>query len=139
MQSQHYIQERLALIGDAAHCCHPVTGQGMNLGIRDAATLAEILIAAHTAGEDIGNTTVLKRYESWRKPENWFILGVTDFLDRVFSNRILPLVAMRRLGLFVLDRVYPLKHMALRVMTGLAGKTPQVGRLESCVVDVEEH
>jgi 2-octaprenyl-6-methoxyphenol hydroxylase len=126
MQSQHYIQERLALIGDAAHCCHPVTGQGMNLGIRDAAALAEILLVAHTAGEDIGSIEVLKRYESWRKPENWFILGVTDFLDRFFSNRILALVVLRRLGLFFLDRVYPLKHMALRVMTGLAGKIPHL-------------
>jgi 2-octaprenyl-6-methoxyphenol hydroxylase len=126
MQSQHYVRERLALIGDAAHCCHPVTGQGMNLGIRDAAALAEILIAAHAAGEDIGSTAVLKRYEGWRKPENWFILAVTDFLDRFFSNRILPLVAIRRLGLFFLARVYPLKHIALRIMTGLAGKLPHL-------------
>jgi 2-octaprenyl-6-methoxyphenol hydroxylase len=131
MQSQDYIRERLALVGDAAHCCHPVTGQGMNLGIRDAAALAEILIAARDRGEDIGSLEVLKRYERWRKPENGFILAVTDFLDRLFSNRVLPLVSIRRLGLFVLDRVRPFKHIALRVMTGLAGKLPQLARKKS--------
>lgn len=131
MQSQDYIRERLALVGDAAHCCHPVTGQGMNLGIRDAAALAEILIAARDRGEDIGSLEVLKRYERWRKPENGFILAVTDFLDRLFSNRVLPLVSIRRVGLFILDRVRPFKHIALRVMTGLAGKLPQLARKKS--------
>ncbi len=126
MQSQHYTAPRLALIGDAAHCCHPVAGQGMNLGIRDAAALAEILIAAHQAGEDIGSETVLKRYTNWRKPENWAILAFTDFLDRMFSNRILPIVVIRRLGLLLLDRIPLFKYLALRLMTGLAGKMPRV-------------
>jgi 2-octaprenyl-6-methoxyphenol hydroxylase len=128
MQSKDYIADRLALIGDAAHCCHPVAGQGMNLGIRDAAALAEILVAAHQAGEDIGSKAVLKRYANWRKPENWVILAFTDFLDRMFSTRLLPIVALRRLGLFLLDRIPVLKYLALRLMTGLAGKIPQVAR-----------
>ena len=126
MQSQQYTAPRLALIGDAAHCCHPVAGQGMNLGIRDAAALAEILIAAHQAGADIGSEAVLNRYTSWRKPENWAILAFTDFLDRMFSTRLLPIVIIRRLGLFLLDRVPGGKYLALRLMTGLAGKIPQV-------------
>jgi 2-octaprenyl-6-methoxyphenol hydroxylase len=126
MQSQDYIADRLALIGDAAHCCHPVAGQGMNLGIRDAAALAEILVAAHQAGEDIGSKKVLKRYANWRKPENWVILAFTDFLDRMFSTRLLPIVIVRRLGLFLLDRIPVFKYLALRLMTGLAGKIPQV-------------
>ena len=129
MQSKDYIADRLALIGDAAHCCHPVAGQGMNLGIRDAAALAEILVAAHQDGEDIGSRTVLQRYANWRKPENWVILAFTDFLDRMFSTRLLPIVIVRRIGLFLLDRVPVFKYLALRLMTGLAGKIPQVAKL----------
>jgi 2-octaprenyl-6-methoxyphenol hydroxylase len=125
MQSQQYTAKRLALIGDAAHCCHPVAGQGMNLGIRDAAALAEILVAAHQAGEDIGSDAVLNRYTNWRKPENWAILAFTDFLDRTFSTRILPIVLVRRLGLILLDRIPLFRHIALRVMTGLAGRIPR--------------
>jgi 2-octaprenyl-6-methoxyphenol hydroxylase len=128
MQSQQYTAPRLALIGDAAHCCHPVAGQGMNLGIRDATALAEILVAAHQAGEDIGSEAVLKRYTNWRKPENWAILAFTDFLDRMFSTRLLPIVMIRRMGLFLLDRIPGCKYLALRLMTGLAGKIPQVAK-----------
>jgi 2-octaprenyl-6-methoxyphenol hydroxylase len=131
MQSNQYTAPRLALIGDAAHCCHPVAGQGMNLGIRDAVALAEVLIAAHQAGEDIGSKSVLNRYAKWRKPENWVILAFTDFLDRMFSNQILPIVIIRRIGLVLLDRVPLFKNLALRLMTGLAGKIPQVARQSS--------
>ncbi len=128
MQSQQYTAPRLALVGDAAHCCHPVAGQGLNLGIRDAVALAEILVAADRAGEDIGSESVLKRYTRWRKPENWAILAFTDFLDRMFSTRLLPIVIIRRLGLFLLDRIPGCKYLALKLMTGLAGKIPQVAK-----------
>ena len=126
MQCDRYIQSRLALIGDAAHCCHPVGGQGLNLGIRDAATLAQIITEASQAGTDIGSLSVLKKYERWRKKENLAILGFTDFLDRFFSNNWLPIVAVRRLGLWLMARVKPLKMFALRLMTGLKGKTPKI-------------
>jgi 2-octaprenyl-6-methoxyphenol hydroxylase len=122
MQSQQYTQPRLALIGDAAHCCHPVAGQGMNLGIRDAAALAEIITAAHAAGEDIGSDRVLARYDRQRKPQNLFILAFTDFLNRAFSNRFLPLVVTRRIGLFLLHQLPPLKSLSLKLMTGLLGR-----------------
>ena len=126
MQCDRYIKSRLALIGDAAHCCHPVGGQGLNLGIRDAATLAQILTDAVQQGEDIGSLSVLKRYEKWRKQENLAILGFTDFLDRFFSNNWLPIVAVRRLGLWMMAHIKPLKLFALRLMTGLKGKTPKI-------------
>ena len=126
MQCDRYIKSRLALIGDAAHCCHPVGGQGLNLGIRDAATLAQILTEAGDRGEDIGSLPVLKRYEKWRKQENLAILGFTDFLDRFFSNNWLPIVAVRRLGLWLMAHLKPLKMFALRLMTGLKGKTPKI-------------
>jgi 2-octaprenyl-6-methoxyphenol hydroxylase len=127
MQSDRYVQNRLALVGDAAHCCHPVAGQGMNLGIRDAAALAEIILTAHVQGEDIGSLTVLGRYQRWRKPENWAILAFTDFLDRLFSNRWWLIVFGRRIGLQILQRVPLLKYFSLRLMTGLAGHLPQLG------------
>jgi 2-octaprenyl-6-methoxyphenol hydroxylase len=126
MQSDRYAQHRLALIGDAAHCCHPVAGQGMNLGIRDAAALAQILTAAHQQGEDIGDIFVLKRYERWRKTENLTILGMTDFLDRMFSNNWLPVVAIRRLGLWMLRHISPVKIYVLQLMTGLRGRPPKL-------------
>ncbi len=126
MQCDRYIRSRLALIGDAAHCCHPVGGQGLNLGIRDAATLAQILTEAAENGEDIGSIAVLQRYEKWRKQQNLAILGFTDFLDRFFSNNWLPIVAVRRLGLWLMKRVKPLKLFALQLMTGLLGKKPKI-------------
>jgi 2-octaprenyl-6-methoxyphenol hydroxylase len=127
MQSDRYVQSRLALVGDAAHCCHPVAGQGMNLGIRDAAALAEVITSALLAGEDIGSLEVLQRYQRWRKPENWAILAFTDFLDRLFSNRWWPIVVVRRLGLRALQRSYWLRHFSLRLMTGQAGRIPNLG------------
>ena len=128
MQSDRYTQSRLALIGDAAHCCHPVGGQGLNMGIRDAAALAQVLQDAAFRGEDIGDVKVLRRYERWRKLENWAILGFTDFLDRMFSNNWLPLVTTRRLGLWMLRKIHPLKSLALRLMTGLLGRPPQLSQ-----------
>ena len=128
MQCDRYVQSRLALIGDAAHCCHPVGGQGLNLGIRDAASLAQILITAHNQGQDIGSLPVLKEYETWRKRENLAILGFTDFLDRFFSNNWLPIVIIRRLGLWLMSNLQPLKIFALKLMTGLKGKTPKLAQ-----------
>ena len=128
MQCDRYVKSRLALIGDAAHCCHPVGGQGLNLGIRDAASLAQILQEACSRGEDIGSLNTLKHYESWRKKENLAILGFTDFLDRIFSNSWLPIVMLRRLGLWLLQYIKPLKIFALKLMTGLKGRTPQLAQ-----------
>lgn len=128
MQSRQYVRSRLALIGDAAHCCHPVGGQGINLGIRDAAALAEVLKTAHQQGKDIGNLQVLRQYERWRKLENWKILAFTDVLDRLFSNRILPIVILRRCGLWMLQHLYPVKQIALRLMVGLSDRTPKLAQ-----------
>jgi len=128
MQCDRYVQSRLALIGDAAHCCHPVGGQGLNLGIRDAASLAQILITAHNQGKDIGSLSVLKEYETWRKQENLAILGFTDFLDRFFSNNWLPIVIIRRFGLWLMSNLHPLKIFALKLMTGLKGKAPKLAQ-----------
>ncbi|MGB2926414.1 MAG: FAD-dependent hydroxylase [Limnothrix sp.] len=130
MQSDQYVKNRLALIGDAAHCCHPVGGQGLNLGIRDAAALAQVLATAHSQQKDIGQLPVLQRYERWRKFENLLILSFTDFLNRFFSNRFLPVVALRRLGLVMMSAIAPLRLFALKLMTGQKGKRPQIATLK---------
>ncbi|HIK46039.1 MAG TPA: FAD-dependent hydroxylase, partial [Leptolyngbyaceae cyanobacterium M65_K2018_010] len=129
MQCRRYVQPRLALVGDAAHSCHPVGGQGLNMGIRDAAALAEVLIAAYQRGEDLGSLRVLGRYERWRRWENWLILGFTDILTRSFSNRLGPVVMIRRLGLRLLRQVPPLRRWALRLMTGRLGRLPYLARV----------
>ena len=126
MQCDRYVKSRMALIGDAAHCCHPVGGQGLNLGIRDAAALAQIITEADQNQEDIGSLKVLNRYEKWRKQENLAILGFTDFLDRFFSNSWQPIVIIRRAGLWAMANIKPLKLFALKLMTGMKGKKPKV-------------
>jgi 2-octaprenyl-6-methoxyphenol hydroxylase len=128
MQSDRYCQPRAVLVGDAAHCCHPVGGQGLNLGIRDVAALSQVLTEALEKGEDIGAIEVLERYERWRKNENLAILAVTDFLDRLFSTDRLAIVRSRRLGLKLLRHSPPLKALALRLMTGLWGRIPALAR-----------
>ncbi len=128
MQSDRYVLPRLALIGDAAHNCHPVGGQGLNLGIRDAAALAQVLESATLAAEDIGKIQVLKRYERWRQLENLTILGFTDLLDRVFSNNFLPILLARRLGLWIMRRLPALKVFTLKLMIGLKGQTPELAK-----------
>jgi 2-octaprenyl-6-methoxyphenol hydroxylase len=125
-QSLSYVQPGLALIGDAAHCCHPVGGQGINLGIRDAAALVEVVLAAQVQGEDFASLAVLRRYQGWRQWENLLVLAFTDVLTRMFSNQIWPVVRVRRLGLWGLNHVPLVKPLALRLMLGLTGRVPQL-------------
>ncbi|QIR37401.1 FAD-dependent hydroxylase [Tolypothrix sp. PCC 7910] len=128
MQSDRYVLPRLALVGDAAHNCHPVGGQGLNLGIRDVAALAQVIQKANASGEDIGKIQVLKRYERWRQRENLTILGFTDLLDRMFSNNFLPVLLVRRLGLWIMRRLPILKINVLKLMIGLKGRTPELAK-----------
>jgi 2-octaprenyl-6-methoxyphenol hydroxylase len=129
MQARQYIAPRLALIGDAAHSCHPVGGQGLNLGIRDAAALAEVLEAAHAHAQDLGSLAVLKRYQRWRRWENGLTLAFTDLLNRSFSNQFWPLQPLRRLGLWLMQRVPPVKTLALKFMAGVLGRQTALARL----------
>ncbi len=128
MHSQRYVRPRLALVGDAAHSCHPVGGQGLNLGIRDAAALAQVIATAHHQGRDIGSLHVLNRYERWRKIENWIVLGFTDVLDRSFSNTNGMVTLLRRLGLRLMKRIRLFKHLSLRLMTGMSGQWPAIAQ-----------
>jgi 2-octaprenyl-6-methoxyphenol hydroxylase len=128
MHSCEYVRSRLALVGDAAHSCHPVGGQGLNLGIRDVGALAQVLRDAHARGEDIGSLRVLKRYERWRRWENRLSLGFTDLINLIFSNDIWLLTVVRRLGLWTMGHVPALKVAALHFMAGAMGRAPALTR-----------
>ncbi|NJN49643.1 MAG: FAD-dependent hydroxylase [Alkalinema sp. RL_2_19] len=130
LHSRQYVKPGLALIGDAAHCCHPVGGQGINLGIRDAAALAEVITTALERDEDFAALPVLKRYQRWRMWENLVMLGFTDILDRTFSNTILPIVWVRRWGLWAMEHVPPLKSFAIKLMLGMIGRVPKIAARE---------
>lgn len=126
MHADRYTDERLALIGDAAHAIHPLAGQGLNLGIRDVAALAEVLVDARRLGLDIGFGEVLARYESWRRTDNVVLAAVTDGLNRLFSNSFRPLALARDLGLAAVHRVPPLKRFFMRHAMGLVGELPRL-------------
>ncbi|MDG2991513.1 FAD-dependent hydroxylase [Candidatus Synechococcus calcipolaris G9] len=119
MHTRSYWGDRLVLVGDAAHTCHPVGGQGLNLGLRDVNSLADALITAHQQGKDIGDPAVLRAYHRRRTWENWLTLAFTDLLNRLFSNQFLGLVSLRRFGLYLLQILPPLKQMSLRFMAGI--------------------
>jgi 2-octaprenyl-6-methoxyphenol hydroxylase len=126
MQSRCYVKPRLALVGDAAHGCHPVGGQGLNMGIRDAIALATVLMAARDRSADLGSLSVLRRYDRWRRWENWLVLAMTDVLNRSFSNQWGLLVFARRWGIALMQRIQPLRAIALRLMTGCFGRLPHL-------------
>lgn len=126
--AQRYVAPRVALVGDAAHTVHPLAGQGVNLGLLDAAVLAEVLLDAHRAGRDIGSLATVRRYERWRKGDNLAMLILTDGLKRLFGSSISALVQLRNTGLDLTNTVTPLKRTLMRHAAGLAGDLPKLAR-----------
>jgi 2-octaprenyl-6-methoxyphenol hydroxylase len=126
MLAHRYTDQRLALVGDAAHSIHPIAGQGLNLGFRDAIALSELLMAAQANGADPGDPQLLARYQRRRRPDNLMMLAATDALDRLFSNRSVLLRAARDLGIAAVDRAPPLKRAFMRQAMGL-GVLPGLG------------
>ena len=122
--SQKVISKRIALIGDAAHSLHPVAGQGLNLGIRDVASLIEVLVNAARVGEDIGSCNVLNRYSVWRNFDRTSLYIVTHSVNRLFSNDNIFLRAARDLGMGAIEKSPFLKRGLIRNATGLAGDLP---------------
>jgi len=120
--AQRYTAPRLALIGDAAHTIHPIAGQGLNLGLRDVAALAEALIDARDLGLDIGSAEPLERYERARRADNTLMIALTDGLNRLFSNEVAPIRVARDVGLAAVNRVPPLKRAFMRHAMGLTGR-----------------
>lgn len=117
--ADRYIAPRIALIGDAAHGVHPIAGQGLNLGLRDVAALAEVIVNARRRGEDIGSTAVLQRYEDWRKPDATMLALGMDAVNGLFSNHNPFLRAARSLGMGVIDAVPVLRRGFMRQAAGL--------------------
>jgi 2-octaprenyl-6-methoxyphenol hydroxylase len=120
MFAHRLVAARLALVGDAAHGIHPIAGQGLNLGFRDAIALADLLVRAHAAGEDLGAPGLLARYQRARRADNLLMLLVTDGLDRLFSTDNPVLRLGRDLGLAAVNRIPPLKAAFMRQAMGLA-------------------
>jgi 2-octaprenyl-6-methoxyphenol hydroxylase len=126
MLAERYIDRRLALIGEAAHVIHPIAGQGLNLGIRDVAALAELIVDTRRLGLDIGDDALLQRYQSWRRFDAVLLAAVTDGLNRLFSNFSPPLRLIRGLGLAAVNRLPPLKRFLMRDAMGITGELPRL-------------
>jgi len=124
--ARDFVRPRFALLGDAAHGIHPVAGQGLNLGLRDAAALAETVVDAHRLGLDIGSPEVLRRYERWRRYDTWQMGMMTDVLTRLFSNDVMPLRTVRDFGLGIVDRLPRLKTLFIGEAAGLGGTLPKL-------------
>lgn len=128
--AQNYVKAGVALVGDAAHTINPLAGQGVNIGLLDAAALAEVLLDAARKGEALGDVRVLKRYEQLRRSENLKMMTVMDVFYQVFSNDVLPLKFIRNLGLGLAERILPAKNKVMRGAMGLEGKLPKLARGE---------
>jgi 2-octaprenyl-6-methoxyphenol hydroxylase len=124
--ARSFIADRLALIGDAAHVVHPLAGQGLNIGMRDVAALAEIIVESVRLGLDVGSATVLERYQRWRRFDSAFSAAVMDGLNRLFSNDSAPLRLLRDLGLGFVDRAPQLKRFLMREAAGATGRVPRL-------------
>ena len=121
-----FTAERLALIGDAAHGIHPIAGQGLNLGFRDVAALAQVLAEARARGEDIGNALVLSRYQSWRRFDTAALAMATDGFNRLFSNDNPVLRGIRDIGMGLINAAPALKRGFIREAAGVSGDLPQL-------------
>ena len=120
LQATRYGAPRVALVGDAAHGLHPIHAQGFNLAVRDVAALAEVVTGSVRAGGDPGGPDALLRYDRLRRTDAWLTVGLTDGLNRLFSTDLAPARLLRGLGFAALDRLPPLKHLAMRRGMGLA-------------------
>jgi 2-octaprenyl-6-methoxyphenol hydroxylase len=121
-----FIAERLALIGDAAHVIHPIAGQGLNMGLKDVAALAETIVDAARLGLDPGSLAVLDRYQRWRRFDTMAMGIATDGLNRLFSNRSDVLRFARDVGLGLVDRLPAMKRLFIREAAGLIGEVPKL-------------
>jgi len=124
--ARSFVAERIALVGDAAHVIHPIAGQGLNMGLRDVAALAEAIVDAARLGLDIGGADVLERYQRWRRFDTMAMGVATDGLNRLFSNESDVLRLMRDVGLGLVDRMPALKSFFIREAAGVTGEVPKL-------------
>src|SRR5436190_13174204 len=124
--ARSFIAERLALVGDAAHVIHPIAGQGLNMGLKDIAALAEVVVDAARLGMDLGQADVLDRYQRWRRFDTMAMGLATNSLNFLFSNESQLLRTVRDIGLGLVDRAPPLKNLFIRQAAGLTGEVPRL-------------
>jgi 2-octaprenyl-6-methoxyphenol hydroxylase len=129
--ARDWVKPRFALAGDAAHGIHPIAGQGLNLGLRDVAALAEVIVEARRLGLDIGAIDVLQRYQAWRRFDAFEMGVVTDTLNRLFSNDVMPLRMIRDIGLGIADRLPALKARFIGEAAGTGIGLPRLLRGEA--------
>ena len=125
------VAPRMALVGDAAHAIHPLAGQGLNLGLKDAAALAQVLAEAMRLGEDIGSAVVLERYARWRRLDNLAVSLACDGFNRLFSNDNPLLRATRDTGLALVNRIGPARRFFMQEAGGALGDLPRLLRGEA--------
>jgi 2-octaprenyl-6-methoxyphenol hydroxylase len=124
--ARSFVGERLALVGDAAHVIHPIAGQGLNMGLKDIAALAEVIVDAARLGIDLGQADVLERYQRWRRFDTMAMGLATNSLNLLFSNKSTLLRSVRDIGLGLVDRLPPLKSVFIRQAAGLSGEVPRL-------------
>src|SRR5437660_6406854 len=124
--ARSFVAERLALVGDAAHVIHPIAGQGLNMGLKDVAALAEVVVDAARLGMDVGGADVLERYQRWRRFDTMAMGVATNSLNFLFSNKSTLLRTVRDIGLGIVDRAPPLKNLFIRQAAGLSGEVPRL-------------
>jgi 2-octaprenyl-6-methoxyphenol hydroxylase len=124
--ARSFVGERLALVGDAAHVIHPIAGQGLNMGLKDVAALAEVIVDAARLGIDLGQADVLDRYQRWRRFDTMAMGLATNSLNLLFSNQSTLLRTVRDIGLGLVDRAPPLKNLFIRQAAGLSGEVPRL-------------
>jgi 2-octaprenyl-6-methoxyphenol hydroxylase len=122
------VENRIALVGDAAHAVHPIAGQGLNAGLKDVAALAEVLAEARRRGEDVGQTDVLARYQTWRRFDIAALAAATDTINKLFSNDNSILRHGRDIGLGIVNALPGLRRSLIREAAGLTGDLPRLSR-----------
>ena len=128
LRARESVRPRMALIGNAIHTLHPVAGQGFNLGLRDVATLAEVIMDAQRNGRDIGGSSVLDRYADWRQADQRRVAVFTDSMVRLFGQNFPPVTWLRDAGMLALDVCPPAKRWFGRLTMGRAGRLPRLAR-----------
>ena len=116
--------QRLALVGDAAHGIHPIAGQGLNLGFRDAAALTQVLVEGARLGLDLGDAQLLSRYERWRGLDTFMVAATTDALTRIYGVPGRTASAIRRFGMGLVQRIGPLRDQLMAEARGETGDLP---------------
>jgi 2-octaprenyl-6-methoxyphenol hydroxylase len=128
VKAKESVRHRLALVGNAAHTLHPIAGQGFNLGVRDIAVLAEVLVGAMAEGHDPGELAVLRRYDAWRHADHQRVTAFTDGMARLFTLPLPALGMARAAGMLTLDLLPPAKRLLTRLTMGRSGRIPRLAR-----------